>query len=102
MEDLSSSAFGNYLARGRQYDRFGPYRSDFGPNAPAILPTLSPSQFAKMEQEGRFQDIFDLQLLGGMKAQNYLALTNENLIGLSTLIAQYARPEVSQNVKKDA
>lgn len=99
-KNLSNSAFGYQLAGERQYDRKSPYKSEFGPSGPAILPTLTPSQFAQMEKEGRFQELFDLQMYGGMQAQNYLAMSNENLIGLSTLISQYANPKVSENVRK--
>jgi hypothetical protein len=100
LSNLGQSAFGYELAGGRQYKRDSPYKSDIGPSGPAILPTLSPTEFAKMEQQGRFQDIFDIQLRGGLQAQNYLAQSNENLIGLSTLISQYADPKVNQNVKQ--
>jgi hypothetical protein len=100
LSNLGQSAFGYELAGGRQFKRDSPYKSDIGPTGPAILPTLSPTQFAKMEQEGRFQDIFDIQLQGGMQAQNYLAQSNENLIGLSTVISQYADPKVNDNVRQ--
>jgi hypothetical protein len=100
LSNLGQSAFGYELAGGRQYKRDSPYKSDIGPTGPAILPTLSPTEFAKMEQEGRFQDIFDIQLQGGMQAQNYLAQSNENLIGLSTVISQYADPKVNENVRQ--
>lgn len=98
--DLKNSAFGYHLAGENQYDMKSPYKSEFGPTGPSVLPTLSPEQFAQMEKEGRFQEIFDLQMQAGMQAQNYLALSNENLIGLSTLISKYANPNVSKNVRE--
>ena len=100
LTNLSDSAFGYELAGQRQFKKDSPYKSEFGPSGPLILPTLTPTQFAKMEQEGRFQDIFDLQLEGGMRAQNYMALSNENLISLSTVISQYADPRVNKNVRE--
>jgi hypothetical protein len=100
LSNMSNSAFGYQLGGERQFSRTSPYKSDFGPSGPAVLPTLTPTQFAQMEKEGRFQDLFDLQLMGGMQAQNYLAMSNENLIGLSTLISQYADPKVNENVRK--
>lgn len=100
LSNMGNSAFGYQLAGERQFSRTSPYKSDFGPSGPAVLPTLTPTQFAQMEKDGRFQDLFNIQLMGGMQAQNYLAMSNENLIGLSTLISQYANPKVNENVRK--
>lgn len=96
--DLKNSAFGYQLAGGNQFERTSPYKSEFGPSGPAILPTLSPEEFAQMEKEGRFQEIFNLQMQGGLQAQNYLALTNENLIGLADVIRKYS--QASKNVRE--
>jgi hypothetical protein len=99
-KNMSQSSMGTQLADGRQYDMTGAYKSKFGPTGPLVLPTLTPAQQAKMEQEGRYQDIANIMMKGGLQVEKYSRLGNERLMGLATLLSQYNQPSVSPEMKK--
>lgn len=100
-KNLSQTSMGNYFADGRQYDLSGAYKSKFGPTGPLVLPTLTPAQQAKMEQQGRYEDIAGIMARGGMQLEAYSRLGNERLIGLATLLSQYNQPNVTPQMKKE-
>lgn len=99
-ENLSGSSMGYGLAGDRQFNMTGAFKSKFGPSGPLVLPTLTPAQQAKMEQEGRFEDIANIMMRGGLQLEQYSRQGNERLIGLSTLLSQYNEPNVSPEMKK--
>ncbi len=99
-KNMSQSSMGSQFADGRQYDMTGAYKSKFGPSGPLVLPTLTPAQQAKMEQEGRYQDIANIMMKGGLQVEKYSRLGNERLMGLATLLSQYNQPNVSPEMKK--
>jgi hypothetical protein len=100
-KNLSQTSMGNYFADGRQYDLSGAYKSKFGPSGPLVLPTLTPTQQAKMEQEGNYEGITKIMSRGGMQLEAYSRLGNERLIGLATLLSQYNQPNVTPQMKKE-
>jgi hypothetical protein len=97
---LEGSSFGYQAAGNNQYNMTGAYKSKYGPEGPLVLPTLTPAQQAKMEAEGRYQDIANIMMRGGFQVENYLRNTNDKLIGLSTLMRQYNQSNVSPEYKK--
>lgn len=98
-KNISQTSMGSQFADGGQVGMTGTYRSKFGPKAPLVLPTLTPTQMMEMEKSGRYQDIANIMMLGGMQLEQYSRLGNERLIGLATLLSQYNQPNVSQKVK---
>lgn len=97
---LEGSSFGYQAAGENQYNMTGAYKSKFGPSGPLVLPTLTPAQQAKMESEGRYQDIANIMMRGGLQVEEYVRKFNDKLIGLSTMFRQYNQPNVSPEMKK--
>jgi hypothetical protein len=97
---LAESSFGYQAAGDNQYNMTGAYKSKFGPSGPLVLPTLTPKQQAKMESEGRYEDIANIMMRGGLQVEEYVRKYNDKLIGLSTMFRQYNQPNVSPEMKK--
>jgi hypothetical protein len=97
---LGESSYGYQAAGDRQFNMTGAFKSKFGPSGPLVLPTLTPAQQAKMEQEGRYEDITNIMMRGGLQLEEYSRQGNERLIGLATLLSQYNQPNVSPDMKK--
>jgi hypothetical protein len=99
-ENLPQTSMGSQFAGGGQFGMQGAFKSKFGPNKPLVLPTLSPTQMMKMEKDGRYQDLQNIMMIGGMQLEKFSRQGNERLIGLSTLLSQYNSPSVSDKVKQ--
>ena len=98
---MSDTAAGSQFAGGKMFDRFSPFKSDIGPEGPAILPTLTPAQFAELSktEKGRAY-LAQMQLSGGMKAQNFMNLSNVGLMSFGKFIAQNLAPGVAEERKQ--
>jgi hypothetical protein len=101
-QNMSDTAAGSMFAGGDMYDRFSPYKSEFGPEGPGILPTLTPSQFAELSktEKGR-KYLAQMQLSGGNKAQNFMNLSNVGFASFGKFIAQNLAPGVAQERKQE-
>ena len=99
-QNLSQTSMGNQFAGGRQYDMTGAFKSKYGPEKALILPTLSPTQMMQMEKDGRYQDLQNIMMIGGMRLEQFSRQGNERLVGLATLLSQYSNPSVSDKVKQ--
>jgi hypothetical protein len=100
-QNMSDTAAGSQFAGGKMFDRFSPFKSDIGPEGPAILPTLTPAQFAELSktEKGRAY-LAQMQLSGGMKAQNFMNLSNVGLMSFGKFIAQNLAPGVAEERKQ--
>ena len=79
-QNMSDTAAGSQFAGGGMYDRFSPYKSKMGPNAPGILPTITPAQLAELSKTEKGREyLAQMQLRGGLKATNYENLSNDLL-----------------------
>jgi hypothetical protein len=101
-EKMSDTAAGVAFAGGKMLDRTSPYASKYGPVGPAVLPTLTPAQFAEISktQAGR-EYLAQLQLSSGLKTQEYMNLTNLGFISMGKFIAQNLAPGVAQERKQE-
>ena len=101
-ENMSDTAAGSQFAGGKMYDRFSPYKSKFGPQGPGILPTLTPAQFAEFSktEKGR-KYLAQMQLAGGLKAQEFMNLSNVGFISFGKFISQNLAPGVAQDRKQE-
>jgi hypothetical protein len=101
-ENMSDTAAGSGFAGGGMYDRFSPYKSKFGPQGPGILPTLTPAQFAELSktEKGR-KYLTQMQLSGGMKAQEFMNLSNVGFVSFGKFIAQNLAPGVAPERKQE-
>jgi hypothetical protein len=101
-QNMSDTAAGSQFAGGGMYDRFSPYKSKYGPEGPGILPTLTPVQFAELSktEKGRAY-LAQMQLAGGMKAQQFMNLSNVGFISFGKFIAQNLAPGVSRERKQE-
>lgn len=100
-QNMSDTAAGSQFAGGEMYDRTSPYKSKYGPAGPGILPTLTPMQFAELSktEKGR-QILTQMQLSGGMKAQQFMNLSNVGFVSFGKFIAQNLAPGVAQERKQ--
>jgi hypothetical protein len=100
--NMSDSAAGSGFAGGKMFDRFSPYKSKFGPEGPGILPTLTPAQFAELSKTEKGRNyLAQMQLSGGMQAQNFMNLSNVGLVSFGKFIAQNLAPGVAQERKQE-
>jgi hypothetical protein len=101
-QNMSDTAAGSMFAGGDMYDRFSPYKSKYGPEGPGILPTLTPAQFAEFSktEKGR-KYLAQMQLSSGMKAQNFMNLSNVGFASFGKFIAQNLAPGVAQERKQE-
>jgi hypothetical protein len=101
-QNMSDTAAGSGFAGGKMYDRFSPYKSKFGPEGPGILPTLTPAQFAELSktEKGR-KYLTQMQLSGGLKAQEFMNLSNVGFVSFGKFIAQNLAPGVSRERKQE-
>ena len=101
-EKMSDTAAGSMFAGLGMFDRFSPYKSKYGPVGPAVLPTLTPAQFAEISktQAGR-EYLAQLQLSSGLKAQEYINLSNLGFISMGKFIAQNLAPGVARERKQE-
>ena len=98
--DMSDAA-GSVFSKG-MFDRFSPYKSEIGPQGPGILPTLSPKQFAELSKTEKGREyLAQMQLSGGLQAQNYMNLSNVGFASFGKFIAQNLAPGVSQERKQE-
>jgi len=91
LSDLKNSTFGYQLAGG-QYDMSAPGKFT-GPNAPAVLKTLTPTQQAELERTNP-ELLAKYYLESNLQAQQYLATSNAGLAGIGRLISQWLNPNV--------
>jgi hypothetical protein len=101
-ENMSDTAAGSGFAGGGMYDRFSPYKSKYGPTGPAILPTLTPAQLAELSktEKGRAY-LAQMQLSGGMKAQQFMNLSNVGFVSFGKFVAQNLAPGVAKERKQE-
>lgn len=99
-QNMSDTAAGSGFAGGGMYDKNAPFRSKYGPEGPGLLPTLTPAQFAELSKtESGRKYLAQMQLSGGLKAQEYSNLTNP-LIFLRKDFEQNLAPGVAQERKQ--
>ena len=83
-------------------NRFSPYRSEHGPEGPAVFPTLSPTQFMELSKtEAGRKYIAQMQLSSGLKAQNYINLSNEGFINFRRFLELNLAEGVGQERKQE-
>jgi hypothetical protein len=101
-ENMSDTAAGSMFAGGEMYDRFSPYKSKYGPEGPSILPTLTPEQFAELSktEKGR-KYLAQMQLSSGLKAQEFMNLSNVGFASFGKFISQNLAPGVAQERKQE-
>jgi hypothetical protein len=100
-QNMSDTAAGSGFAGGGMYDMKSPFRSETGPSGPSVLPTLTPAQFAELSQtEAGRKYLAHLSLSGGLKAQEYMNLSNVGFISLGKFIAQNLAPGVPKERKQ--
>ena len=101
-QNMSDSAAGSMFAGGGMYDRFSPYRSKYGPEGPAILPTFSPTEFAELSktEKGR-KYLAQMQLSGANKALEFSNLNNLGIISFADVIKKNLSPGVAQERKQE-
>lgn len=99
---LRDSAAGSAFAGGEMYDMTSPYKSKYGPQGPAILPTLTPAQFAQLSKTEKGREyLAQMQLAGGMKAQQFMNLSNVGFVSFGKFIAQNLAPGVATERKQE-
>ena len=100
--NMSDTAAGSQFAGGGMYDRFSPFKSKFGPEGPGILPTLTPAQFAELSKTEKGRNyLAQMQLSGGMKAQEFMNQSNVGFVSFGKFIAQNLAPGVAQERKQE-
>ena len=101
-QNMSDTAAGSMFAGGEMYDRFSPFKSKYGPEGPGVLPTLTPAQFAELSktEKGR-KYLAQMQLSGGMKAQQFMNLSNVGFASFGKFVAQNLAPGVAQERKQE-
>ena len=100
-QNMSDTAAGSQFAGGGMYDRFSPYKSKMGPNAPGILPTITPAQLAELSKTEKGREyLAQMQLRGGLKATNYENLSNAGLTSFAKLVDQFLNPGVAKEVQQ--
>jgi hypothetical protein len=101
-KNMSDTAAGSQFAGGEMYDRFSPFKSKFGPEGPSILPTLTPAQFAELSktEKGR-KYLAQMQLSSGLKAQEFMNLSNVGFASFGKFIAQNLAPGVAKERKQE-
>jgi hypothetical protein len=101
-KNMSDTAAGSQFAGGEMYDRFSPFKSKFGPEGPSILPTLTPAQFAELSktEKGR-KYLAQMQLSSGLKAQEFMNLSNVGFVSFGKFISQNLAPGVAQERKQE-
>ena len=99
-QNLPQTSMGSQFAGGGQFGMQGAFKSKYGPDKALVLPTLSPTQMMQMEKDGRYQDLQNIMMIGGMQLEQYSRQGNERLVALATLLSQYNSPSVSDKVKQ--
>jgi hypothetical protein len=101
-QNMSDTAAGSGFAGGGMYDTKSPFRSKAGPSGPLVLPTLSPAQFAELSktEQGR-NYLAQLSLSGGLKAQQFMNLSNVGFVNLGKFIAQNLASGVAKERKQE-
>ena len=83
-------------------NRFSPYRSEHGPSGPGIFPTLSPTQFMELSKtEAGRKYLAQMQLSSGLKAQNFMNLSNEGFINFRRFLEMNLAKGVGQERKQE-
>ena len=100
--NMGDTAAGSMFAGGEMYDKNAPFRSKYGPEGPGILPTLTPAQFAELAktEKGR-KYLAEMQLAGGLKAQEFMNLSNVGFISFGKFISQNLAPGVAKERKQE-
>jgi len=100
--NMSDTAAGSMFAGGEMFDGSSPFKSKYGPEGASILPTLTPAQFAEFSktEKGR-KYLAQMQLSSGMKAQNFMNLSNVGFASFGKFIAQNLAPGVAQDRKQE-
>lgn len=90
MGDAAGSLFGEF--------RFSPYKSNYGPSGPKVLPTLTPAQFAELAKTERGRRyIAQMQMSGALEGANYMNLSNEGIRN----IRQFVKMNLSTGVSRE-
>jgi hypothetical protein len=100
--NMGDSASGSMFAGGDMFDKSSPYKSKYGPKGPSVLPTLTPAQFAEFSktEKGR-KYLAQMQLSSGMKAQNFMNLSNVGFASFGKFVAQNLAPGVANERKQE-
>ena len=88
---LKDSSLG-YRIKGEQYAPGSAYMSQFGPNAPFVVPDelmLTPQKYAALVNSGRFDEIARIQSELGLLSLNYLKSSGANVQDLASLVSMW-------------
>ena len=101
-QNMSDTAAGSMFAGLDMFDRFSPFKSKYGPEGASILPTLTPAQFAEFSktEKGR-KYLAQMQLSSGIKAQNFMNLSNVGFASFGKFVAQNLAPGVAKERKQE-
>lgn len=101
-QNMSDTAAGSMFAGGEMFDRSSPFKSKYGPEGASILPTLTPAQFAEFSktEKGR-KYLAQMQLSSGLKAQNFMNLSNVGFASFGKFVAQNLAPGVANERKQE-
>jgi hypothetical protein len=101
-QNMSDTAAGSMFAGLDMFDRFSPFKSKYGPEGASILPTLTPAQFAEFSktEKGR-KYLAQMQLSSGLKAQNFMNLSNVGFASFGKFVAQNLAPGVANERKQE-
>jgi len=102
LRNMGDSASGSMFAGGEMFDKDAPFKSKYGPEGASILPTLTPAQFAEFSktEKGR-KYLAQMQLSSGMKAQNFMNLSNVGFASFGKFVAQNLAPGVAKERKQE-
>jgi len=102
LRNMGDSASGSMFAGGEMFDKDPPFKSKYGPEGASILPTLTPAQFAEFSktEKGR-KYLAQMQLSSGMKAQNFMNLSNVGFASFGKFVAQNLAPGVAKERKQE-
>jgi hypothetical protein len=92
-ENASQSTFGKSLVDRPMYDRNSVFFEGTGPDKAFIANMPSEKQYAKLLNEGKFDEIAKIKKNIGEEIQKYVLESSSNLASISTLIDQYLLAE---------
>lgn len=92
-KNAPTSTFGKSLVDRPMYDRNSAFYEGTGPEKALVLNMPSEKQFAKMMNEGRFEEVQAIKSRIGRDIQDYLNKSNINAAMVSTLIDQWMTVE---------
>jgi hypothetical protein len=92
-ENASQSTFGKNLVNRPMYDRNSAFFEGEGPDKAFIANMPSEKQYAKLLNDGKFDEIAKIKKNIGEQIQKYVLESSSNLASVSTLIDQYLLAE---------